>query len=231
MADSPDKPVLWCSTLHNEQEYGSLHGPGLEALNIDHRRLIIVRTQRASEALWAIEEALRSQVLAGVVAHIDDVGLTPARRLSLAAKEAQTPCIIVSHPTAPNIASTASRWRVSAAPVPSRFSASLLGGLPSQTRTLTRTPITTWTDNIYRIGLERCRQTMSQTITGTAARPTAGIAVAGAGEAASQPTLKSACGQPPQDVEWSDETLSFNLVSPLAHGAPGTSRGRRRSYG
>ncbi|HML29080.1 MAG TPA: hypothetical protein PKE16_09615, partial [Hyphomicrobium sp.] len=71
---------------------------------------------RGSEALNAIEEGLRAQSLAIVIGAIDEADLTPARRLSLAAGEAATPCLLVTHPASEPAAATATRWRVNHRP-------------------------------------------------------------------------------------------------------------------
>ncbi len=107
---TPD--ILVCSTLQAEAEYGRLYGPGLCAYGIDPRRLLIVTARRTSDALWAIEEGLRSSALSAVIGQINDVALTPARRLALAAGENETPCLLITHQAAPATGATATRWRI-----------------------------------------------------------------------------------------------------------------------
>jgi protein ImuA len=105
-------------------------------LGLDPSRLIIVETMRASEALNAIEEGLRAQSLAAVIGVLDEAELTPARRLSLAAGETATPCLLITHPASEPAGATATRWRVkrdrsaphpfdSRAPGAARFSVAL----------------------------------------------------------------------------------------------------------
>src|SRR5215472_16783807 len=72
--------VLWCLSRPD------LYGPGLAAHGLDPRHLVLVRTSRDAEILWAMEEGLRTP---GIVAVVGEVGLLPAvasRRLQLAAK-------------------------------------------------------------------------------------------------------------------------------------------------
>jgi hypothetical protein len=104
--------VLWCWPRSLAAEFGSPSAAGFLRLGLDPSRLIIVETARAGEALNAIEESLRAQSLAIVVGAIDEADLTPARRLSLAAGEAGTPCLLVTHPVSEPAAATATRWRV-----------------------------------------------------------------------------------------------------------------------
>jgi protein ImuA len=104
--------VLWCWPRSLAGEFGVPSAAGFLRLGLDSSRLIIVETARASETLSAVEESLRAQSLAIVVAAIDEAELTPARRLSLAAGEAATPCLLVTHPASEPAAATATRWRV-----------------------------------------------------------------------------------------------------------------------
>ena len=61
-----------------------------------------------------MEEGLRSQSLALVIGVLGEAELTPARRLSLAAAEHLTPCLLVTDPRLSPAGSTATRWRVGA---------------------------------------------------------------------------------------------------------------------
>ena len=102
------RPLLWCWPGDAAGELGHLHGPGLLALGLDPAALVIAEAARPAEALWAIEEALRSGAVALVLGVIDEVGLTPARRLSLAAQSSRTPCLLLSGPRSAPMAATAS---------------------------------------------------------------------------------------------------------------------------
>jgi len=104
------------------REAGRLYGPGLNSLGLAPSRLLIVETTKPQETLWAMEEGLKSQALSAVVGCLDEVGLTPARRLSLAAKAYATPCLFVTHAGTPAAGATARRWRVGMRPgCPSPF--------------------------------------------------------------------------------------------------------------
>ncbi|MBL8564239.1 MAG: hypothetical protein JNM89_00810 [Hyphomicrobiaceae bacterium] len=107
--------ILWCEPRREVAEVGRLYAPGIARLGIPPERLIMVATPRPEETLWAAEEGLRSGVLALVVAVLDGVALTPARRLALAAERWRTPCLLLTGPHAP-AAATATRWRVARAP-------------------------------------------------------------------------------------------------------------------
>ncbi len=104
--------VLWCWPRVLAGEFGSPSAAGLARLGLDPSRLIIVETARQGETLNAIEEGLRAQSLALVIGVLDEADLTPARRLSLAAGETATPCLLITHPASEPAAASATRWRV-----------------------------------------------------------------------------------------------------------------------
>ena len=115
------RPILFCRPAALAGELGELYGPGLRTLGIAPSRLIIVETGNAADTLWAMEEGLRSGSLALVLGILDQVALTPARRLALAAAAHRSPCLLLTNPRVEGTAATATRWRVgplSSAPHP-----------------------------------------------------------------------------------------------------------------
>lgn len=109
-------PWLICAGAPHVAELGAPYGPGLAALGLEPDRLIVVEPAKPFDVLWALDEGLRSEGLALVLGEVGDVGLTPARRLALAAARSGTPCLLLTHPRADTVAATATRWRVSPAP-------------------------------------------------------------------------------------------------------------------
>ncbi|MBV9376618.1 MAG: damage-inducible protein [Alphaproteobacteria bacterium] len=110
--------VLWCLPRPD------LYGPGLAAHGLDPERVVLVRTSRDAEILWAMEEGLRSP---GIVAVVGEVGTLPAvasRRLQLAAERSGITAFLLRRwreggqasreRALPNAAMT--RWRVAALP-------------------------------------------------------------------------------------------------------------------
>jgi hypothetical protein len=132
--------ILWCWPSTFARELGTPHGHGLAALGLKPSAWLFAETARASDALWAMEEGLRSESLALVIGVVDEAELTPARRLSLAAAEHLTPCLLITDPRLSPAGSTATRWRVG-----SRQSAShpFDGAAPGVSH--------------YAVALERCR--------------------------------------------------------------------------
>lgn len=101
-----------------------LYAPGLAALGLDLRRLMLVAARRDAEVCWALEEALRSHSLRAVVGEIGAVSMIATRRLQLAAEQAGIPCFLLrrwrtqalaqKHRAQPIAAAT--RWRIASMP-------------------------------------------------------------------------------------------------------------------
>jgi protein ImuA len=113
-----DGIVLWCLSRPD------LYGSGLAIHGVDPARLIVVRTARDTEILWAMEEGLRAS---GIAAVVGEVGILPdvaSRRLQLAAERSGVTAFVLRRwysggqatreRTLPNAAAT--RWRVQALP-------------------------------------------------------------------------------------------------------------------
>lgn len=75
---------------------GSLYPPALEALGVPVERLILLRPRSSADAIWAIDQSLRSGAVAAVWAmlamRLED---RDARRLQLAAETGRTPGLLV----------------------------------------------------------------------------------------------------------------------------------------
>ena len=112
----PPALILWCASRAMIAEHGRLHAPGLAGLGLDAQTLIIVETKRETETLWALEEGLKSRALGLVVGCLTSVGLTPSRRLALAAAASGTPCLLLTAPCTAAAPAAATRWRIARAP-------------------------------------------------------------------------------------------------------------------
>ena len=73
--------VLWCWPKALAGEFGLPSAAGFAHLGLDPSRLLIIETARASEALNALEESLKASSLAVVIGVLNEIELTPARRL------------------------------------------------------------------------------------------------------------------------------------------------------
>lgn len=134
------KSLLWVAPWRDIAEGGWPYGPGLQQLGLDPTRLILVETRRDSDALWAIEEGMRSGALAGVLGSVSRLSLTAARRLSLAAGTHATPALVLTPAAIQGLPVAMSRWRIAAG---AGASHPLEPGLPGRLR--------------FTLALERCR--------------------------------------------------------------------------
>ena len=132
------RPMLFIAPSHAFAEHGRPHGHGLQRLGLDPARLILVETRNEKQALWAMEEALRSTVPAAIGGAVAKLDLKASQRLQLAAGEAGLPLLLLRPATTEDASAAATRWRIGAAEAArDRF------GLIERTR--------------WNVRLERCR--------------------------------------------------------------------------
>ncbi|HLZ66764.1 MAG TPA: hypothetical protein VKQ29_11075 [Aliidongia sp.] len=105
-------PVLWCLADPD------LYGPGLQRLGLAPDRLILARTRRDADLLWAMEEGLKTPGLAAVLGEPHGLDLTASRRLQLAAESVGGLGLVLRQAEAAKAGATAAvtRWRVASAP-------------------------------------------------------------------------------------------------------------------
>ena len=105
-------PVLWCLADPD------LYGPGLQRLGLAPDRLILARTRRDADLLWAMEEGLKTPGLAAVLGEPHGLDLTASRRLQLAAESVGGLGLVLRRAEAGKAGTTAAvtRWRVASAP-------------------------------------------------------------------------------------------------------------------
>jgi protein ImuA len=110
-----DGPVLWCLPRRN------LFAPALAGAGLHPDRLLYAEAGDEATVLAVAEEALRHPGLASVVAEVTRLGLTPSRRLQLAAEASGALGLVIRRwprSGAPPAGSTAAatRWQVAALP-------------------------------------------------------------------------------------------------------------------
>lgn len=109
-------PSLFVAPRRATVDFGRPYGHGLAQLGLDPGRLVVVETGNDKDALWAVEEALRTpglSMVAGAVA--GNLDLTVARRLNLAAAAHATPVALLRIGKEAS-GSAATRWRIASAP-------------------------------------------------------------------------------------------------------------------
>lgn len=102
------RPVLWVGGRED------LYAPGLAALGLAPERLLVMRSLRPAQALWATEEAVRCPGLAAVLAETHGLDFTAARRLQLAAGRSGVTLVALNRGAPVGVAVT--RWAVATAP-------------------------------------------------------------------------------------------------------------------
>lgn len=114
------RPVLWIEEEMALSEAGLPFGPGFARFGLDPAGIIVVRTRRPEEALWAFEEGLRCTGLAAVLAVIRGapraLDLTASRRLALRAASVGVTGLLLRQAGVAEAGAAATRWRVSALP-------------------------------------------------------------------------------------------------------------------
>jgi len=121
-------------------QWGELYGHGLDRLGVDPGRLMLVAARTDKEALWAIEETLRSRVqpamVSGALASCPD--LTASRRLNLAAAALAIPLTLACTEKGSGGSAAATRWRIATLPA-------------------SRDRFGTLLNPCWKVSLERCR--------------------------------------------------------------------------
>ncbi|OLP60375.1 hypothetical protein BJF93_15625 [Xaviernesmea oryzae] len=116
--------VFWISDRFCAREDGRPYPVGLEGFGLSGSTLIEARPRRLDEALFAAEAALRSGLFCATILEIagnpKGFGLTESRRLSLRAKAAGRPLILLRMDGAEEAGSTALRLKVETAPARAR---------------------------------------------------------------------------------------------------------------
>jgi len=110
-------PAVLVATTRALADFGEPYGHGLAQLGLDLGRLLLVAARNDRDALWAMEEALRSGAAAAVAgAMTGSPDLTAGRRLNLAAAPHATPLLLLRPAGTAGVSAAASRWRIAAAP-------------------------------------------------------------------------------------------------------------------
>jgi len=90
-----------------------LFPPALKTFGIAPHRIIFIKLNRERDILWAMEEALKCEKLAAVVAELQEINLTASRRLQLAVEKSRVTGFILRHqPRSLGNTSCVSRWRI-----------------------------------------------------------------------------------------------------------------------
>lgn len=96
---APRRPLLWIAPAHAMREAGYPYLPGLARFGLDPGALVVVRTRRVEDAVWAGEEAARSGACALTLIEVPGnpaiLGLEGTRRLHLRAGASGRPVVLL----------------------------------------------------------------------------------------------------------------------------------------
>jgi len=110
----PGGPIIFVFS-RKRTGLGRLYGHGLNALGLDPGRVLLVETQDDAQALWAIEEALRSGAPAAVVGMTATaIDLKSSQRLNLAAGDSGRLLLLVQPEQLAGLNVAMTRWRIGA---------------------------------------------------------------------------------------------------------------------
>ena len=104
--------------------------PAFKSFGIAPDRIIFIDLKKEKEILWAMEEALKCEGLAAVVAQVDELNFTASRRLQLAVEKSKvTGFVLRQNPRQVNTTACFTRWKITS--LPSRQEADMPGvGFP-----------------------------------------------------------------------------------------------------
>ena len=115
-ARPPAGAVFWVRQFGLAREHGDLLHAGLSSLTQCPAGLLSVQTRKASDALWASEEAISSGAVGLVIAEIETLDFTASRRLTLAASRHGIPLILLLPWRREGTSAATARWRVASRP-------------------------------------------------------------------------------------------------------------------
>ena len=97
-------------------ERGRPYARGLAALGAQADRLLLIAVDREAQALWALEETLKSGAVAGAIGTLEQTPFVAGRRLDFAAREGRAMGVLLRARATDDLSAARVRWRISAAP-------------------------------------------------------------------------------------------------------------------
>jgi protein ImuA len=97
-------------------ERGRPYARGLERLGAQADRLLMIVVDREAQALWALEEVLKSGAVCGAIGTLEQTPFVAGRRLDFAAREGRAMGVLLRAKAVEDLSAARVRWRISAAP-------------------------------------------------------------------------------------------------------------------
>jgi protein ImuA len=113
LAEADDaRPLLIVTTALWSRERGRPFARGLRRWGASPERLMWLDVRREAEALWALEEALKSGAVAGGLATVEAPAFVATRRLEFAARSGGAFGTLVRAGAAADLSAARLRWRI-----------------------------------------------------------------------------------------------------------------------
>jgi protein ImuA len=87
--------------------------PFAQGIGLGAGRLLLIAPAKEAQALWALEEALKSGAVAGGLGIAAEVGFVTTRRLDFAAKAGRATAVLLRPKPASDLSAAHLRWRIS----------------------------------------------------------------------------------------------------------------------
>jgi protein ImuA len=114
---APDvRPIAFVATQAWLNEHGRPFGWGWRGLGLGHERLMLVKAAREAEALWALEETLKSGAVAAALGPVLAPAFVATRRLDFAARAGQARALLLRARPPADLSAARLRWRIGSAP-------------------------------------------------------------------------------------------------------------------
>ncbi|MDR3510313.1 MAG: hypothetical protein P4L73_01650 [Caulobacteraceae bacterium] len=110
------RPLVLVTTAAWVRERGRPFARGLVRWGAGPGRLVWVRANKEAEALWALEEALKSGAVAGGLASVEAPAFVATRRLDFAARAGKAVGMLVRVEPAQDLSAARRRWRIESRP-------------------------------------------------------------------------------------------------------------------
>jgi len=110
------RPVVVVTTGLWLRERGRPFARGMAGWGLGPERLIWIRAEREAQALWALEEALKSGAVAGGLASVEAPPFVATRRLDFAARAGGALGVLLRAGPTGDLSAARRRWRIRAGP-------------------------------------------------------------------------------------------------------------------
>lgn len=120
-ADPRRGAIAWIVERRLALDHGAILPAGIQHICREAKAIISVDASKHQDALWVIEEAVRSAAVGCVIAEIGRIDFTASRRLALASGRHGVPVILLLPYTCEGSTAASARWRVSPRPSSQNF--------------------------------------------------------------------------------------------------------------